>query len=181
MIPRMDTSFPAVENGALAAPPQLSRDQIADRFKWNLSHIFADWDAWQRGYEELDRSIAQYAALQGTLKGGPAKLLAALTLGDAIGQLEYKVWYFPSLKYDEDQRDNAINARRQQVQILAAKGSQAMAWFNPELLAIPLETVRQWMDASAGARPRRQGRASPVAVEPAVLDAQRHLRRAVDG
>ena len=45
--------------------------------------------------------------------------------------------------------DNAINARRQQVQILAARGSQATAWFNPEVLAIPLETVRQWMSADA--------------------------------
>src|SRR2546423_1136499 len=139
----MDTFSPAE---APAAPPQRTRDQIEDRFKWNLSHIFPDWDAWQRGYDELDRKIAQYGTLQGTLKGGPDKLLDALRLSDDIGQLEYKVWYFPSLKYDEDQRDNAINGRRQQVQILAAKGSQAMAWFNPELLSIPLETVRAWMD-----------------------------------
>src|SRR5213075_1427978 len=96
----------------------------------------------------LDGKIAQYASLQGTLKGGPEKLLAALQLSDDIGQLEYRVWYFPSLKYDEDQRDNAINGRRQQVQILAAKGSQATAWFNPELLSIPLDTVRGWMDAN---------------------------------
>ncbi len=54
----------------------------------------------------------------------------------------------PSLKYDEDQRDNQINAKRQQVQILFAKASQASAWFNPELLKIPLATVQQWMAAS---------------------------------
>jgi len=145
MIDRMDTFSPAE---APAAPAQRTRDQIEDRFKWNLSHIFSDWDAWQRAYDELDRKIAQYASLQGTLKGGPDKLLTALTLSDDIGQLEYKVWYFPSLKYDEDQRDNVINGRRQQVQILLAKGSQAVAWFNPELLAIPVETVRAWMDAN---------------------------------
>jgi oligoendopeptidase F len=148
MIDRMDTFSPAVDDAAPAAPTQRTRDQIDDRFKWNLSHIFSDWDAWQGGYDELDGKIAQYAALQGTLKGGPERLLAALALSDDIGQLEYRVWYFPSLKYDEDQRDNVNNGRRQQVQILAAKGSQAMAWFNPELLAIPLETVRQWMDAN---------------------------------
>jgi len=146
----MDSISPAADNAAPAAPAQRTRDQVDDRFKWNLSHIFPDWDAWQRGYDELDRKIAQYAALQGTLKSGPGTLLAALTLSDEIGQLEYRVWYFPSLKYDEDQRDNAINGRRQQVQILAAKGSQAMSWFTPELLAIPIETVRQWMDANAG-------------------------------
>ena len=132
---------------APAAPSQRTRDQIEDRFKWNLSHIFPDWDAWQRGYDELDKKITQFAALQGTLKQGPEQLLRALTLADELGQLEYKVWYFPSLKYDEDQRNNTINGRRQQVQILAAKGSQAMAWFNPEVLAIPLDTVRGWMNA----------------------------------
>jgi oligoendopeptidase F len=141
----MESFSPA---GATAAPVQRTRDQIEDRFKWNLSHIFPDWDAWQRGYDELDRKIAQYAALQGTLKGGPDKLLAALQLADEIGQLEYRVGYFPHLKYDEDQRDNAINGRRQQVQIQAARGSQAMAWFNPELLAVPIETVQKWMDGN---------------------------------
>src|SRR5437867_7356954 len=72
-----------------------------------------------------------------------------MKLSDDIGQLTYKVWYFAALKYDEDQRDNQINARRQQVQILFAKASQASAWFNPELLKIPLPTVQAWMAGSA--------------------------------
>jgi oligoendopeptidase F len=55
------------------------------------------------------------------------------------------VWYFPALRFDEDQRDNQVSARRQQVQILMAKWQQSTSWFNPELLAIPVETVRAWM------------------------------------
>ena len=129
-----------------APAPQLrDRDAIADRFKWNLGDIFTDWGAWQQAFDELDRQIGAYAALQGTLAQGAERLLAAMRLSDDIGQLTYKVWYFASLKYDEDQRDNAINARRQQVQILFAKANQASAWFNPELLKIPLATVQQWM------------------------------------
>jgi len=128
------------------APPQLrDRSEIPDRFKWNLAHIFPDWDAWQIAYDELEKKIAAYAALQGSLAKGADRLLGAMKLSDDIGQLTYKVWYFAGLKYDEDQRDNAINARRQQVQILFAKAGQASAWFNPELLAIPLATVQQWM------------------------------------
>ena len=78
-------------------------------------------------------------------------LLHALTLRDEIGQLEYKVWYFASLWYDQDQRDNQINARRQQVQILFAKAAQASAWFDPELLKVPLATVQGWMAADSAA------------------------------
>ncbi len=129
-----------------AAPPQLrDRNEIGDRFKWNLTHIYPDWGAWQAAYDELDQKIGAFARFQGTLAGGAAQLLAAYRLRDDIGQLEYKVWYFAALKYDEDQRANDINARRQQVQILFAKAAQAAAWFDPELLKIPLDTVQQWM------------------------------------
>lgn len=130
---------------ALAAPPLRDRAAIAERFKWTLTDIFSDWAAWQAAYETLNTKIAAYAALQGTLAQGPDRLLAALELSDDIGQLTYKVWYFASLWYDQDQRDNQINARRQEVQILFAKENQASAWFNPELLQIPLSTIQAWM------------------------------------
>jgi oligoendopeptidase F len=139
---RMTYSSPAE---TAAAPSLRERGEIPERFKWNLAHIFADWGAWQAAYEELDTKIGAYAALQGTLARGAAQLLAAMQLSDDIGQLTYKVWYFAGLKYDEDQRDNQVNAKRQQVQILFAKASQASAWFNPELLQIPLPTIQAWM------------------------------------
>jgi DNA-binding response OmpR family regulator len=99
-------------------------------------------------YDELDAKISEFAALPGTLAGGSSHLLAALRLRDDIGQLEYKVAYFASLWYDQDQRDNQINAKQQQVQILFAKDAQASAWFDPEILRIPLEQVRAWMAES---------------------------------
>src|SRR5438552_1745762 len=135
---------------APAAPHLRDRSHIPDRFKWDLTDIFPDWEEWQRAYEDLEVKIGGYAALQGTLAKGPDHLLAAMQLSDDIGQLTYRVWYFAGLKYDEDQRDNQINAKRQQVQILFAKAGQASAWFNPELLAIPLATVQQWMQALPG-------------------------------
>jgi oligoendopeptidase F len=122
-----------------------NRDDIPERFKWNLTRIYADWDAWREAYGQLDAKIGEFAALHGTLAGGAEPVLKALQLRDEIGQLEYKVWYFASLCYDQDQRDNEINGRRQQVQILFAKAAQASAWFDPELLQVPLSVVQEWM------------------------------------
>ena len=68
----MDLFAPAE---ATAAPPLRDRDQIPDRFKWNLTSIFETGTRWHRGYEELDGKIAAFAALQGTLADGPAALL----------------------------------------------------------------------------------------------------------
>jgi oligoendopeptidase F len=133
---------------AVAVSRSRNRAELEDRYKWNLADIFPSWDSWEEGYRRLEAGIEQYEALKGTLAAGPEHLLRAYQLSDELGQLAYRVWYYPSLRYDEDQRDNAVNAKRQQVQILFARLQQAQSWFNPELLTIPLETVRGWLTES---------------------------------
>ena len=136
---------------AAPQPPTIrsrKRGEIAERYKWNLADIFPDWNAWEEAYRKLEAGIERYSALKGTLGGGAESLLVAFRLSEELGQLAYRVWYFPSLRYDEDQRDNSISARRQQVQILFARWKQAESWFNPELLTIPLATVREWINES---------------------------------
>jgi oligoendopeptidase F len=123
-----------------------ARGEVPSQYKWDLTAIFADGDGWEAGYQELDRAIDAYRAYEGTLGQSADQLLRAFQDSDALGQLAYRVWYWASLKYDEDQRDNAVNAQRQRVQLLIAKWRQATSWFNPELLRLPLDTVRAWMD-----------------------------------
>ena len=122
-----------------------NRAEIADTHKWQLDDIYPDWKTWESAFADLEHRIGEYAKLKGTLAHGPDKLLAAYRLNDDLGQLAYKVYFFPSLKYDEDQRDNQVNARRQQVQALMARWQEATSWLSPELLAIPLKTVQEWM------------------------------------
>ena len=131
------------------SPGQLpDRDSIPVPYTWDLSDICQSWDQWTEGYRALDAEIEGFKSRQGTLARGAESLLDAFRAMDRMGVLSYRVWYYASLRYDEDQRNNDINARRQQVQILFAREHQASSWFNPELLAIPLETIRQWMEAS---------------------------------
>ena len=132
------------------AAPQRSRirAEIDDGHKWNLTDIYTDWETWDTARRELEQQISQYAALKGTLHQGPERLLAAYNLNDSLGQLAYKVYFYPSLKYDEDQRDNSVNARKQQIEALVARWQQATSWFSPELLKIPVETVRGWLETA---------------------------------
>ena len=128
-------------------PP--ARDIIPDRYRWDLSAVCSSWDEWTELYGRLERAIESFKAFQGTLATGASRVLAAFRAMDDMGALAYRVWYFAALQYDEDQRANEVNARRQQVQILFAKQQQASSWFNPELLAIPVELVRAWMNADS--------------------------------
>jgi oligoendopeptidase F len=129
---------------AVTATPA-DRASIDPKYTWKLSDIYPDWSAWDAGCRELSSLVERFAALQGTLARGPERLLEALQTMDEAGQLAYKTWYFVALKYDEDQRDNEANARRQDVQELLARWTHATSWFNPELLKIPLETLQAWM------------------------------------
>ena len=55
MIDSMSVFRPAEAPAALQLR---DRHEIPDRFKWNLGHIFRDWDAWKTAYDELERKIA---------------------------------------------------------------------------------------------------------------------------
>jgi oligoendopeptidase F len=125
-----------------------NRADIPVEYTWNLADIYPDWETWEADRATLDARIDEYAALKGTLAQGPGQLLKAFQLGDAMGKLAHTVYYFPSLKYDEDQRNNEINGKRQTVEALLARWQQATSWFSPELLTIPLATAREWMDAN---------------------------------
>ena len=85
----------------------VARPTIPERYRWDLSAICRDWDDWAaRATGSSRRRSTRSRAFPGTLANGPADLLAALRAMDDMGALSYRVWYYASLQYDEDQRDN---------------------------------------------------------------------------
>jgi oligoendopeptidase F len=138
----------ATTETSIEPPHTRNREEIPEPFTWNLSDIYSSWEEWDAALKEFDTKLTGYAELRGTLAQGPDRLLKAFCLEDDLGQLSYKLWYYAGLTYDQDQRDNTANARRQRVQILFAKAEEVRSWFTPELLRIPLDTVRGWMEAN---------------------------------
>ena len=138
----------------MSSPPVVAPSVVRDRADipvsdtWDLSSIYPSWVAWEDAYRELEQAVERYRSHEGTLAESGDRLLQAYKDADVLGQLAYRVWYYAALQYDQDQRDNAVAARRQRVQILIARWRQATSWFSPELLRIPIATVRAWMTAS---------------------------------
>lgn len=145
----------AMAPSTIAKPKTLIRDEIPDQYKWNLNDIYPDWEAWAEGLTRFETLIDEYANLKGTLAQGPEHLLKAYKLNDELGMLLYKVYRYPGLAHAVDTRDNEMAARLQQVQILMAKLNTASAWFDPELLSIPWETMETWLDENEELAPYR--------------------------
>jgi len=133
-----------------AKPTTLIRADIPAQYRWDVSPLFPTWEAWEQGMQALDARMTEFAALRGTLAGGPAAVLHAFRLRDEVGMLEEKVYRYPQLQRDTDTRDQAVGARFQRVQALFAKFGTATAWFTPELLTIPRATMEQWISQTPG-------------------------------
>src|SRR5438045_5901538 len=84
----------------------VSRTDVPSRYKCDLSASCASAEEWQAAYRQLDASIDEFKNFQGTLHQGAGRLLEAFRSMDAMGALSYRVWYYASLAYDEDQRNN---------------------------------------------------------------------------
>ena len=131
------------------------REDIEEQYRWDLSQIYPGWEPWQQDMTRLQELMDRFAAMRGTLEEGADRLLEAFGLQDELGKLSYRLYRYPQLQYDLDQRDNEVQARMQEVQAMFAEFGAATAWFEPELLALGRDTVTGWIDEQPGLEPYR--------------------------
>ena len=132
---------------ALAAPkPETTnRAEIPDRYKWDFSPIYPNWEAWEAGMKDMEAKTDVFAAMKGTLAKGPAEVLKAYQAFDEIGMLQYRIYRYPQLQRDIDTKNQDVSGKFQRVGAVFAKFGTATAWFTPELLTIPQATMEKWI------------------------------------
>jgi len=151
-------------------PTTRDRAEISEEYTWDLSQIYSDWETWEAGLEGLQELMGSYQELKGTLSEGPGRILEASILSDELGQLAYRVYQYPGLMQSQDTRDNAVQARLEQVRLALAAFRQATAWYTPELLEIPEETMQSWLDGTSELAPYRFGIEESYRMQRHVLD-----------
>jgi oligoendopeptidase F len=70
----------------------------------------------------------------------------------------------------QDTRDNAVQARLEQVRLVLAAFRQATAWYTPELLEIPEQTMKNWLGETPELAPYRFGIEESYRMQRHVLD-----------
>lgn len=146
---------PAAATVTGSRPAIRDRSEIPEQYRWDFSMIYPDWSSWEADLRHFSGLIEAYTKLRGRLAEGPEVLLESQLRGDEMGQLAYRLYRYPQLQRDTDLRDNTLLSRLQEVQSVFARWRTATAWFNPELLAIPEDQVRSWIDATPGLAPYR--------------------------
>ena len=121
------------------------RDEVPVKDTWDLTKIYADTAAWEQDVARLEGLLPEVAALQGTIGEGADKLLQALTLRDEIFNILYSLYVYASHRKDSDSTDPAGQALDERAGSLVARISAALAFIEPEILAVPQESITAWL------------------------------------
>ena len=121
------------------------REDVPLEYTWDLESMYPSPEAWEEAFNNLERALPQLASLQGRLGESPASLKAYFELFERLGPEMYKLYNYAGRRFDVDTTNQANAARVSRAQGLAARFMAAIAFAEPELLALTPETINQFM------------------------------------
>ena len=124
------------------------RGDIDAAYKWDLSDMYVDTDAWEADRERFIAALPNLEQYRGQLGTDGATLLAAIESIQAVETIIANLYVYAGLRSYEDTRVSENAARFSEAQGLYARYQQALSYFTPELLAISEETLDQFIDST---------------------------------
>lgn len=121
-----------------------SREEIDNKYKWDLSSMFPSDEAFEAGLEELKAYCPKLLAFKGKIPTSAQALLEFLQLEDQMNLLLYKIINYAERKSDEDTRVAKYQAYVANATSVYTQVGEATSWFAAELLAIPAESVEKF-------------------------------------
>ncbi len=121
-----------------------SREEIDNKYKWDLSSMFPSDEAFEAGLEELKAYCPKLLAFKGKISTSAQALLEFLQLEDQMTLLLYKIINYAERKSDEDTRVAKYQAYVANATSAYTQVGEATSWFAAELLAIPAESVEKF-------------------------------------
>ena len=145
--------MPTLDDLSAPSPASLpARDAIPARYTWDLTAICRDWDDWtaelsrarrgDRGVQVVRR--ARWPAVPERCWPRSARWTRWARSATASGITRRCT----TTRISATTRSTRGGSR---CRSCSPAQQQASSWFNPELLAIPLDTIRGWLDANDGA------------------------------
>lgn len=121
------------------------RSEVASNDTWDLTPLFVDEKAWEKGMKDLQAEIDRAPSFKGKLGEGKESFLDTFGWYEKTGILAEQLYSWAFLNYAGDASDSTNVKRYSQVgQNLAQLGAN-MAYFDPELLAIDNKTITKYL------------------------------------
>ncbi len=109
-----------------------NRNEIPEKYKWNLGDIFATPEKWEECFAELTKQYPVLTSYKGKL-GNKQTLLEFLRKGDELELKLQQLYCYASMSYNEDSQDPERQARFGRIYSLLTDYNTAMAFVSPEM------------------------------------------------
>ncbi len=122
-----------------------ARADVPAALKWDVESVFADDAAWNEAYEAAGALLEQVSAYAGTLAQSAERLQEYLKLREELLLALDKLFLYAQMKRDEDNADPVYQGLADRAQSLAVRTSAALAFEDPEFLAIGEAKLAAWL------------------------------------
>lgn len=112
------------------------RDEVPLEATWNLASVYPDLAAWELAAQELEAAIPALAASSGRLGTSAAALLTLLRQAERLRMLAERIYVYASMCFDVDTTNQDAAALRGRAISLYVRLEAALAFVEPELLAL---------------------------------------------
>ena len=126
-----------------------AHSDIDPKYTWNAPSVFPTVEAWEAECASVAADLAGLQQYQAHLADGPAVLADAMAAIQSLVGRAQKLHTYAGMSYAVNTNDAAAAKRNGRVQGLWGQVMAAIAFLDPELLAIGEATLRKWLAEDA--------------------------------
>ncbi len=126
------------------------REKIPEKYKWDLSDIYASDEAWRQAKQQLVERSKAVLDYRGKLAGSPEQLLGCLVLLSGLQKEQVRLLCYASMNSDLDTREAAYMAMEQEMGQIATDFAAMTSYVEPEILRMGRDTVERFVREEPG-------------------------------
>jgi oligoendopeptidase F len=119
-----------------------NREEVPEKYRWNLSLMYASQEAWESDLKKLDGLTQKVEAFRGKLAESATTLKNAYEAETELSLILENLYSFAHHRSDEDTRDATNLGHMSRVGSKATEISARLSWMDPELLESPIEKLK---------------------------------------
>src|SRR5687768_4096099 len=122
------------------------RSKLDKKYIWNAESVFPSDEAWENEIKQILEDIPAVKQFQGRLAEGPVILLEALEAAYELLSCAQKAFMYAGFSYAVDTTNQRAAGMRSKAQGVYGQVISAVAFLQPEILAIGREKLDEWMN-----------------------------------
>ncbi|HAQ7968519.1 TPA: oligoendopeptidase F [Enterococcus faecium] len=120
------------------------REELPENLTWDLTKIFSSDQEFDEKYLELSEELKQSEKHKGTLDQGASQFLNAIEFVLRVYRQTEVIYVYAHLKNDQDTGNTDYQALYARARSLFSKVSEAVSWFEPEILQLSDDQIWQY-------------------------------------